>query len=272
MAPLGFVLHSFGVSYRELREATLRIETLGFESVWTWDHYVSWNDGREPVLEGLTTLAALAEATERVGLGVLVANNTNRHPARLAKIAATLHEVAAGRFELGLGAGGYAAEQVPFGLDEPPAAERVSRVEEALQVIKALWGGGPVSFAGQHYQLDGAYCAPALPAPPRLIVGASGPRMARIAGRYADGLNLQARDHAKFPALLAALDEGLAQSGRTRTGFDLSVHPAWNERWATSGPEELARWEAQGFTRVLLHFGAPFPLDAVAGLARQLGL
>jgi alkanesulfonate monooxygenase SsuD/methylene tetrahydromethanopterin reductase-like flavin-dependent oxidoreductase (luciferase family) len=272
MTPLGFVFHSFPTSYRELREAALRLESLGFESVWTWDHYVSWNDPREPVVEGLTTLAGLAEATSRVRVGVLVANNTNRHPGRLAKIAATLQEIAGGRFELGLGAGGYAAEQTSFGIDEPPAAERVARVAEALQIIRALWRGGPVGFEGQFYQLRDAYCAPASDPSPRLIVGASGPRMARIAGRYADGLNLQLRDHARFPELLDACAEGRGQAGRSRESFDLSLHAPWDAGWQQDGRGALARAAALGFDRVLLHAPAPVPLAGLARLAEELGL
>src|SRR5262245_57506533 len=125
MIPVGFVMSSFGVTYAQMRETAQLIEVTESDSLWTWDHYVSWNDPREPVIEGLTALAGLAEATSRLRLGILVANNTNRHPGRLAKIAATLQELSGGRFELGIGAGGYAAEHLPFGLVEPPDGERV---------------------------------------------------------------------------------------------------------------------------------------------------
>ncbi|MDZ4722142.1 MAG: LLM class flavin-dependent oxidoreductase, partial [Roseiflexaceae bacterium] len=93
MIPLGLCLGTFGTTYNELRTAAQLLDRLGFDSVWVWDHYVSWNSPREAVLDGLTTLAGLAEATTRIKLGPLVANNTNRHPARLAKIGATLQEI-----------------------------------------------------------------------------------------------------------------------------------------------------------------------------------
>jgi alkanesulfonate monooxygenase SsuD/methylene tetrahydromethanopterin reductase-like flavin-dependent oxidoreductase (luciferase family) len=76
MLPIGVVLAPFGARYAELREAAQQLDQLGFDSVWVWDHYVSWNDPRESVLECWTTLAGLAEATRRIRLGPLVANNT----------------------------------------------------------------------------------------------------------------------------------------------------------------------------------------------------
>src|SRR5919199_527694 len=113
MITVGFCLATFGTPYVQVREAAQHLDDLGFDSVWVWDHYVSWNDPRESVLECWTTLAGLAEATSRIHLGPLVANNTNRHPGRLAKVAATLNELSGGRCEVGIGAGGLAFEQAP---------------------------------------------------------------------------------------------------------------------------------------------------------------
>ncbi|MCU0491767.1 MAG: LLM class flavin-dependent oxidoreductase, partial [Chloroflexaceae bacterium] len=269
MIPIGFCLSTFGASYREVRDAALLIDSLGFDSVWLWDHYVSWNRPDEPVLDGLSTLAALAEATQHVKLGPLVANNTNRHPGRLAKIAATLHDISGGRFELGLGAGGLAYEQEQFGIDQGSNQERFARLKEAVQIIPALWRGQPVTFHGDYYRLTSAMCAPAVQPPPRLILGALGPGIARLAGRSADGLNLQWHSRERFPELLAALDTGLAESGRSRTGFDLSLHPHWRDL----GPDplaSLANWSSLGFTRVMLMVTPPFPLSGFEALKRAM--
>ena len=270
MIAVGICLGTFGTSYAALREKAARIDALGLDSVWVWDHYVSWNDPREPVLEGWSTLAALAEVTERVHLGTLVSNNTNRHPGRLAKIAATLHEISGGRCELGIGAGGYAGEQERFGIDQGSPTERRERLAEALQIIPALWAGEPVHFSGQHYQLRDAVCAPRLDPPPRLIVGASGPRTARLAGQYADGLNLQWRDRDKFPALFAALDAGLAERGRDRARIDLSLHPLWPDM-AHDPLGLLQQWEALGFTRAIIYAAPNVPLATFEALARLFG-
>jgi alkanesulfonate monooxygenase SsuD/methylene tetrahydromethanopterin reductase-like flavin-dependent oxidoreductase (luciferase family) len=269
MLPIGICLPTFGTSYAQLREDALAAEALGYDSLWLWDHYVSWNDPREPVLECWTSLAGLAEATTSIQLGSLVANVTNRHPGRLAKVIATLHDLAAGRLEVGLGSGGYAAEQATFGIDQGDRATRTARLEEALQVLPALWRGEPVSFSGQHVQLRGAIVAPALEPPPRLIVGGRSAAMARLAGRYAQGFNVQWRFQDDFPTLFAALDAALAERGRDRAGFDLSLHTDWAD--LMPDPQTaLAEWAALGFTRVIaLAPSTPARADLEA-LARRL--
>lgn len=262
MLKLGFGLSSFGSSYTHMREAAQQLEALGFDSLWTWDHYVSLGPREENVLEGLTTLAALAEASSRIKLGILVANNNNRHPARLAKIAATLQEIAQGRFELGIGAGGFEGEQLPFGLEVASIKERVDRVAEALPIIKGLWSGQPFSFTGRYYQLQDAICVPApQPAPP-IIVGVTGPRMARIAARYADGANLQWRHADKLSATLEALNAELAAQGRKRDSFDLSLAVSWNDI-GQEPQDRMAEWQALGFQRLIVMIKAPFPIDQI---------
>jgi alkanesulfonate monooxygenase SsuD/methylene tetrahydromethanopterin reductase-like flavin-dependent oxidoreductase (luciferase family) len=269
MIPVGFCLGTFGTSYAALREAAIVVDQLGFDSVWVWDHYVSWNDPRQPVLDGWTVLSSLAEVTQQVRLGPLVANNTNRHPGRLAKMAATLHEISNGRLDLGLGAGGLAFEQVAFGIDQGSDRERFAKLKEAIQIIPALWRGEAVSFAGEHYQLNAAISSPAANPPPRLILGALGPGICKLAGRYADGLNLQWHSRERYPELLDALDAGLAASGRTRAGFDLSIHPHWPDLFANP-LQRLADWQALGFQRAIVYVSPPFPLHAFEQLARQV--
>lgn len=269
MLKLGFGLSSFGSSYTHFRQAAQQLEALGFDSLWTWDHYVSLGPRGEDVLEGLTTLAALAEATSRIKLGILVANNNNRHPARLAKIAATLQEIAQGRFELGIGAGGFEGEQLPFGLEVASIKERVDRVVEALPIIRGLWTGQPFSFTGRYYQLQDAICVPApQPAPP-LILGVTGPRMARIAARYADGANLQWRHADLLPAALEALNTELAATGRELNNFDLSLTVSWND--INQEPQaRMAEWQALGFQRLIIIIKAPFPIDQIQTLLSPL--
>ena len=109
---IGICIVPFGTTYLECREAAIAAEASGFESVWTWDHLLSFNDDDEPVLECWTLLAALAEATQRVKLGSFVANVLNRAPDVLAKTVATVQQVSGGRIELGIGAGARPKEQV----------------------------------------------------------------------------------------------------------------------------------------------------------------
>jgi alkanesulfonate monooxygenase SsuD/methylene tetrahydromethanopterin reductase-like flavin-dependent oxidoreductase (luciferase family) len=220
------------------------------------------------VLEAWTTLAGLAEVTRRVRIGPMVANNLMRHPARLAKVAATLHELSGGRCDLGIGSGGE--DQSPFGIAVGDLAERIDRLEEALQIIPALWRGEPVTFQGRYYRLTNAVAAPAQNPPPRLIVAATQPRTARLAGRYANGVNFPRDVQDKFPRLFAALEAGLAAPGRAHEGFDVSIHARWS-RVESDPVQALAEWESAGFTRAVLYVEPPLPMAEIEALARRLG-
>jgi alkanesulfonate monooxygenase SsuD/methylene tetrahydromethanopterin reductase-like flavin-dependent oxidoreductase (luciferase family) len=264
---IGFCLSTFRTRYEPLRAAAQLIDSLGFASIHTWDHYLAWPDPNESVLESWTTLAALAEATKHVRIGPMVANNLNRHPGRLAKVAATLHEISGGRCDLALGSGSGGPERDMFALPTGNADERIDRLGEALQIIPALWRGEPVTFHGKYYESNEAVAMPAQDPPPRLIVAASLPRTVRFAAKYADGVNFTWYYRERLPSLLAALDEGLQENGRTREGFDCSLHVRWNNL----GPEPqraLTEWAEMGFTRVISFVEPPFPLEDIERLAR----
>jgi alkanesulfonate monooxygenase SsuD/methylene tetrahydromethanopterin reductase-like flavin-dependent oxidoreductase (luciferase family) len=133
-------------------------------------------------------LSALATATQRVQIGTLVACTQFRNPALLAKMAATLDEVSDGRLTLGLGAGWHRPEFDAFGF---PFDHRVSRFEEALQIIAPLLREGQVDFSGDYYSARQCELIPRGPrttGPPIMVAG-SGPRMLRLVARYADSWN-----------------------------------------------------------------------------------
>jgi alkanesulfonate monooxygenase SsuD/methylene tetrahydromethanopterin reductase-like flavin-dependent oxidoreductase (luciferase family) len=132
-----------------------------FESGWTFDHfYPIFSDSTGPCLEGWTTLAALAQATRRLRVGVLVTGNVYRHPAVLANMAATLDVVSDGRLELGLGAGWNEEECTAYGIELPPLGERFDRFDEACEVIVGLLTNETTDFQGKHYRLRAARCEP----------------------------------------------------------------------------------------------------------------
>jgi alkanesulfonate monooxygenase SsuD/methylene tetrahydromethanopterin reductase-like flavin-dependent oxidoreductase (luciferase family) len=269
MLEIGFCLSTFGTRYIQLREAALLIEALGFASIHVWHHYVAWPDPQESVLEAWTTLASLAEATQRVRLGPLVANNLNRHPGRLAKVAATLHELSGGRCELAIGSGTGGEEQESFGIPVGDAKERIARLEEALQIIPALWRGEPVTFDGRFYQLKDAVCQPEQQPPPHLVVASTLPASSCLAGKYADGVNFPWVVHDRFPGLFEALDRGLGERGRQRSGFDVSLHVRWHV--AAADPlSTFEQWKSMGFTRVIIYLALPFPLPEIEALAATL--
>lgn len=173
--------------YESIRAIARQAEADGFDSLWLADHLM-YRDPGEPTLgiwECWTMLAALAEATQRVEIGPLVACNSFRNPAILAKMATAADEVSGGRLILGVGAGWNEPEYQAFGF---PFDHRVSRFEEALQILRPLLRDGHVDFEGQYYQ---ALNCDDLPRGPRgegppLLVGSEGPRMTRLAARYAD--------------------------------------------------------------------------------------
>lgn len=169
-------------------EQVRRVEALGYATFLIRDHVVPdyFGDQYAP----LVALAAAAAATARIRLGTMVLANDFRHPAHLAKEAATLHALSGGRLELGLGAGWLRSEYAALGLRLDPAGARIARLEEALAVIRALWSGEPTSFAGRHYQITGLRLAPAPAPPPRIFLGGGHERMLTLAGRVADSVGL----------------------------------------------------------------------------------
>ena len=168
-------------------------EAHGLEGLFRSDHYLSTVSGSaKPCLDAWATLAALAAQTTRIRLGTLVSPVTFRHPAELAKIALTVDHVSGGRVELGLGAGWNEREHAAFGFPFPATGERMSMVEEQLEVIRAVWTEERASFAGAHYRLDDVPALPKplqRPHPPLVLGGDAGPRASALAARFADEYN-----------------------------------------------------------------------------------
>jgi probable F420-dependent oxidoreductase len=167
-----------------------RAEELGYATFLVRDHISP--DYFGPQFAPLVSLAALIGTTSKIGLGTLVIDNDFRHPAILAKEAATLDVLSGGRFELGIGAGWLRNEYERAGIPYDPNGVRIDRLQESLQILKACLSGSPVSFAGEHYQLDRHehFPQPITPGGPKLMIGAGKPRMLKLAGRHADIVGL----------------------------------------------------------------------------------
>jgi len=175
------------VRYSAIREFAQLIEARGLDSVWVFDHLL-FRRPQQPTAggwEAWTVLSALAEATQRVELGMLVAAAPFRNPAVFAKMLATLDEVSNGRMIAGLGAGWHQPEFDAFGI---PFDHRVSRFEEAVQIIKPLLRDGRVDFTGRFYQAPNCELLPPGPRPagPPLLLAGVQPRMLDIIARHAD--------------------------------------------------------------------------------------
>ncbi len=183
----------FGVVSESVREGRAwldfarQVEDSGIDVLLLRDHFSASAFGRQ--LAPFSGLAAAAAVTTRLKVGTLVLSNDFRHPAIVAHEAASLHLVSGGRFELGVGAGWYQPEYDAAGIAFDSAGKRIKRLDESLGIIKGLLAGMPVHHAGAFYRIDGLdldVLPTPLPSSPRLLVGAGGPRMLRLAARHAD--------------------------------------------------------------------------------------
>lgn len=176
------------VDWAEVRDIALTAERTGFDSIWVGDHLIFKDDatGTRGPLEAWSTLAGLAEATERVELGPLVAATSFHSPAMIAKKAATIDDMSGGRLILGLGAGWNRAEYDAFGFAYD---NRVSRFEEAFTVIRTLIREGSIDFSGKYYTHREMELLPSARRDMKLMVGSNGPRMLRITAPHIDMWN-----------------------------------------------------------------------------------
>jgi F420-dependent oxidoreductase-like protein len=171
-------------------------ESIGIRTFSVMDHWFQMErmwPAEEPMLEGYSTLAFLAAATERLRFRLLVTGVTYRHPGLLAKTVTTVDVLSGGRTELGIGAAWYEREHLGLGVPFPPIAERFERLEEALQICIQMWSDDNGAYEGKHYQLAETLNSPqpvSLPRP-RILIGGGGERKTlRLVAQYADACNL----------------------------------------------------------------------------------
>ena len=173
-----------------------RIEDLGFSTLYTPDHFI------DTVLAPMVAISVAAAATSTLRVGTLVLGNDYKHPAVVAKEAATLDLLSDGRVELGIGAGWMESDYQALGMAYDSAGVRIARLAEAIALLKGAWGPGPFSLDGDHYTItdyDGIPKPVQQPLP--LLVGGGGPKLLRLAGREADivGINPNLRAGAVTP-------------------------------------------------------------------------
>jgi alkanesulfonate monooxygenase SsuD/methylene tetrahydromethanopterin reductase-like flavin-dependent oxidoreductase (luciferase family) len=215
----------FDAHWDDVLSGAAAAEEARFDGLWLYDHLAGSVHGAGRVLECWTTLTAIAAAVPRLAIGPLVLNVANRDPGTLAVMAATLQEVSDGRLLLGIGAGGghdtpYAAEQEALGRAVPGDRARRQSVEQAITRLRAVWTG---AFGGAR-----GFLRPE-PTPP-VIVGGFGPKMAELAGRLGDGMNVPAG--AGLGRLVEIARAAHAQAGRDPAAFVVttSAQPSRRER------------------------------------------
>jgi len=204
-----------GGTLREMASANERILQAATEhdlTCWVIDHF---QFDADPIFECLTFLAY--QAGQHLGLrwGTLVLGQGYRNPALTAKMAATLQFLTGGRFILGLGAGDAEGEHRAYGYPFPDARVRVAQLDEAATIIRALWRGGPATFSGAHYRIEGAYAQPAPDPPPVLMIGGGGERLTlRVVAQHADWWNCDYYSPAEYARKLEVLHAHCRAIGR----------------------------------------------------------
>jgi alkanesulfonate monooxygenase SsuD/methylene tetrahydromethanopterin reductase-like flavin-dependent oxidoreductase (luciferase family) len=204
-----------GGSVPEMMETNARLLQAAQEhdlSCWIIDHF---QFDAQPILECFALLSYLAGQHPGLRWGTLVLGQGYRNPALTAKIAATLQFLTGGRFILGLGAGDAEGEHHAYGYPFPGGRVRVEQLDEAAQILKALWQGGPAIFTGTHYRIENAYCIPRLEPPPVLMIGGGGERRTLpVVARHADWWNCDYYSPTEYARKLGILHDDCRAIGR----------------------------------------------------------
>jgi coenzyme F420-dependent glucose-6-phosphate dehydrogenase len=232
----------------ELLRQAVAAEEAGFDGAGCSDHLQPWWSGGHSG-HAWVWLGAAGQATERVaiGTGVTPPLGYRYHPVIVAQAFMTLEEMFPGRTFLGVGSG-EALNEVPLGIDWPPIGEQVGRMEEALEIITRLWEGETLDYEGRFFRTKQAVLHTRAEGRPKLYVSAFGPRAARIAGRWADGVWTLA-DPEQAPKVIDAYRSGAEDAGREPGEVILQAGFAWAESdeqalegarvWKATVPDEF---------------------------------
>lgn len=221
---VGLQVWASHVAWADLMAAGRSIDQLGFESLWSNDHFVPALgpesvvgpvDG--PIFEGWSVLGGWAATTSRVPLGCLVSGAGYRNPGLLVRMATALDHASGGRAVLGIGAGWHERDHRMYGFPYPAVRERLDRLEEAAAICRGLLDGERVNLAGRWFEAhDAVNDPPPLQSRLPLIIGGSGEkRTLRIVARYADWWNADGNDPAEFARLNGVLDAHCEAIGRS---------------------------------------------------------
>jgi len=206
-------------------DSAVEAERLGFDSIWVADHLMHGFD--DAIMEGWTTLAVIAGRTHDVKLGSIHMAQPFRAPAIAAKMAATLDALSNGRLILFYDCGWQEAEVRAYGLDWPSESERIARMEDGLDLIKALWAAEePIDFRGRFFSTEAAMCRPGplqRPRPPIWLGEAHHEAWLDAIVRHADGWNSTPASPSRLKAKLEALRAACARAGRDMANLELSL-------------------------------------------------
>ena len=271
----GSQLHNQATSWEDIKAVLETMEAGRWHSVWFYDHFIPprsptdevMETDRIPTFEGWSLLCATAAVTQRLRLGLLVAGNTYRNPALMAKMAVTVDHISNGRLVIGIGAAWNVREHQAYGWEFPSMKERSDRLEEACKLLKTLFMAEDlVDFDGKYYQLHQAPFAPKSvqqPHPPIMVGGWGEKRTLRTLAMYGDIMNIMDGPEA-MTRLSGVLERHCETVGRDPAEIRKTVHvPMRIERnekkaaelrggkdWKMIGPPQYIIDRAQDFINV----------------------
>jgi F420-dependent oxidoreductase-like protein len=214
--------------YAHMTRYAQEAERLGFESIWVYDHFHTVpTQELETTFECWTITAALARDTSTVRIGQMVTCNNYRPPSLLAKMASTVDVLSGGRLDFGIGAGWYEEEYKAYGFPFPDGPERLRQLEEALQVIKAMWTEPRAHFAGRYYKVEGAINEPKGVQKPHIPIwiGGGGEKVTlKLVAKYGDACNVVGNDPEFVRHKLGVLHEHCERQGRDYGSIIKSAH------------------------------------------------
>jgi alkanesulfonate monooxygenase SsuD/methylene tetrahydromethanopterin reductase-like flavin-dependent oxidoreductase (luciferase family) len=258
-------------AFERLAELVVAGEAAGFDSFFAGDHVMSDKaapDGRW--LELYTTLSALAARTTHIKLGALVGAVLFRNAALLAKTVTSLDVISNGRAIFGIGSGSHEGEHHAYGYDFPPPADRMDILEETVQLVTAMFRGGPTTFVGKWVRAEAALNLP-LPitpgGPPVMIGGTGRRRTLRLVAQYADIANFTGAGEL-VPELNAVLDEHCAEVGRDPATISRTMFkPVILAKTRHEAEAEMTPWQRDYQDQLGFLTGGP---DDIAGHVREL--
>ena len=258
---LGVTLPQFTEDVDRFSSSARRAEELGLDSLWVFDHLWPLSGGKErPILESWTSLAWLAQATERIGIGTLVTRSTLRHPALLAKMAATVASIAPGRLTVTIGSGDELSrpENEAFGIPYYEGGERVDQLASTMRVARSFLSSNEVTQSDDFVDLDALPVSPRPPRQPSLWVAGRSDDALEVAGTLADGWNGWGGSPQRFAQDALRVSEFADAAGRR------AVELTWAGLVVIGADDDAARAKA----------GKRRPGDAVIGgpdaLARHI--
>ncbi|MCU1416380.1 MAG: family F420-dependent class oxidoreductase [Schumannella sp.] len=258
----------------EILDLATKAEAAGFSGVMAADHFQPWTPQQGQASFVWNVLGALGQTTTGdLGTGV-TAPTFRWHPAMVAQASATLAAMYPGRHWLGLGSGEALNEHV-VGQYWPDAPERISRMFEAVDIIKKLFASGhsgkDVRHEGQYYKLESTRLWTMPETAPDILVAASGPVTARRAGRTVDGLITEAAPHDKLEALLKRFAEGAREAGRDAALMPkvLRLHVSWAESDDEAARNALTEWPNLGLRFSKSDIRSPYELEQMARMVRR---